>query len=651
MVSQLEEPVASLTLAAVFSDHMVLQRDVPLPVWGWAAPGTAVAVTLAGNRAEAVAGADGRWAVTLPALPAGGPHTLTVDAGETVTVADVLVGEVWICSGQSNMEWPLSLANNAEDEAAAANYPGIRMFTVVKNAVYEPQRDVTGKWAVCAPDTAPNFSAVGYFFARTLHQELGLPIGMINTSWGGTIAEAWTSREGLECEPALRKIVEDYEAMMTSFDDIHAAYEKIYAEWQQRTLPVDAGNEGLGKGFADPATDTGAWPEMALPANWISAGENYHGVLWFRREVEIPAAWAGRDLQLCLAPCDKSDVTYWNNTEVGHISIEENPQAWATPRVYTVPATLVTPGRNTIAVRVFSNMYGAGMVGGASQMHVSPIGLDAEPIMLAGAWRYQVEQNYGFVQVSPPPAPPGPGNPNSPYALCRGMLAPLAPYAAKGAIWYQGESNADRGYQYRTLFPAMIRDWRRQWGSELSFYFVQLANYMAEQPDPCESRWAELREAQTMTLSVPKTGMAVIIDIGEGADIHPRNKQDVGLRLALWALAQDYGKTIEYSGPLYVAMDVEGGAIRCRFAHAGGLTARGGALRAFSIAGEDRNFVWADAVIDGETVVVSSPKVPNPVAVRYGWADNPPCNLYNAAGLPATPFRTDSWPPADRDPQ
>jgi sialate O-acetylesterase len=654
MSSSVVESTARLTLAAIFSEHIVLQRGRPLPVWGWAAPGAVVTVELAGHHAEAVAGDDGHWTATLAPLPAGGPHTLVV-ATETdrATIGDVLVGEVWICSGQSNMEWPLSLARDAEEEIAAARFPGIRMFTVTKNAVYHPVADVTGAWKTCTPDDAGNYSAVGYFFARELHARLGVPIGMINTSWGGTIAEAWTSREALLAEPTLRAIAADYDAMLAGIDDLQAAYQQAYREWEQRALPEDQGNLGHPRGWADPATDTAPWPTMHLPANWQDHGLRHHGVVWFRLELDIPADWAGRDLRLQLAPIDKSDIAYWNNTEVGGIDIKENPLAWCTPRDYTVPGALVRAGRNTLAVRIFCHMYASGMIGSPAQMHVKPADApDSAGIPLAGAWRYQVEQNFGLTQVSPPAMPPGPGNPNSPFALHRGMIAPLVPYALQGAIWYQGESNADRGYQYRTLFPTMITDWRRQWAQgDFPFYFVQLANYMAATPEPCECRWAELREAQTLTLNTPNTGMAVIIDIGEGADIHPKNKQDVGLRLALWALAKDYGQDVVYSGPLYRGMAVEGAAIRLTFDHAAGLVAKDGPLQSFQIAGADREFVWGDAVIDGDTVVVSSPQVPAPAAVRYGWANNPPCNLYNAAGLPASPFRTDDWPPSDRDPK
>ncbi|MHB9130202.1 MAG: sialate O-acetylesterase [Armatimonadota bacterium] len=637
-----------LQLHSMFSDHLVLQQGMPAPVWGCAEAGDTVNVTMAGRSAQTVVKADGSWKVTLPAMTAGGPYDMMVYSGGTMlTVRDVLVGEVWVCSGQSNMEWPLSLANDAEAEVAAADYPQIRLFTVPKIVVLEPKSEVDSTWTVCTPDNATNFSAVAYFFGRHLHQELGVPIGLINTSWGGTVAEAWTSYAGLQAEPALSSILEALDYGIAHYDELNAKYLEDYAAWQQGSLPVDTGNAGCTQGWANPATPTTDWETMKLPDTWQHAGHNISGVFWFRKTVEIPAAWAGKDLSLHIGACDKSEVTYFNNVQVGSLTLEDRADSWSIPRVYTVPGNLVHAGENLIAVRVFSHMYAGGMIGPTVNMFVSPADDPAaESIGLAGSWHYNIEQDFGFVQPpSGPPAPYGPANANTPTGLFNGMISPLLPYALRGAIWYQGESNADRGYQYRTLFPAMIRDWRKQWGHDLSFYFVQLANYMVRKDEPVESRWAELREAQTMTLQEPNTGMAVIIDIGEAADIHPRNKQDVGYRLALNALAQDYGKTdLVCSGPLFTGAQVEGNAIRLSFDHIGeGLVCHGEKLTSFTIAGTDRQFVNADAVIDGDTIVVSSPQVPAPIAVRYGWEDNPACHLYNQAGLPASPFRTDDW--------
>jgi len=638
-----------MKLASLFSNHMVLQREMKIPVWGWAEPGSRITVELAGHSATATAGADGKWIALLPALAAGGPHTLTATTPgrDPLVVSDVLVGEVWICSGQSNMEFSLSGVINAEDEQKAANHPQIRHFKVPKNAQAAPQMDTDGCWEVCAPDPARDFSAVAYFHGLELHRRLGVPVGLINSSWGGTVAEAWTSREGLLAEPELQPMAAEFDRLLASDDSELLEQRRKFDLWQQTYInrPTPP-NLGLAQGWAGPEASPADWMDISVPGHWQRAGLNFSGVVWYRREVDIPGDWAGKDLVLGVGACDKSEWTYFNGEFVGSLTMEDSPSAWSTPRVYTVPGRLVKPGKNVIAVRVYSHLYDAGMTGPREALFVRPdTAGQSDVISLAGAWSCRVEHNFGIVPPAPL-MPPGPDNPGMPWVLYAGMIAPLVPYAVRGAIWYQGESNADRPHQYRTLFPALIRDWRRLWGQDhLHFLFVQLANYMAPQEQPGESRWAELREAQTMALALPDTGMAVIIDVGEETDIHPKNKQDVGRRLAYSALAKVHGLAdVPASGPLYKSFQVEGAQIRIAFDGVdGGLDASGGALKAFAIAGADRKFVWADAKIDGETVVVSSPQVCVPVAVRYGWADNPPCNLYNKAGLPASPFRTDNF--------
>jgi len=640
-----------MRLAAIFSDNMVLQREVPIPVWGTARAGEAVTVTLAGQTAKTVAGVDGHWELRLPALPVGGPYEMIVSGDETLTLHNVLLGEVWICSGQSNMEWPTELSNNGEAEVAAANYPNMRLFTVPKHAAYTPEDDIPNAsgWAVCTPASIPLFSAVGYFFGRMLHQELQVPVGLINASWGGTVAETWTSRQALLAEPSLVEMVENYDRAILNIDKLIEDYRQAKVKWANGTVPEDPGNSGWERGWADPATDISEWEQILLPGGWQLRGHNYSGVFWFRKEVDVPANWAGKELVLSIGACDKSDVTYFNNVQVGGVSIEERSDSWCMPRVYTIPAELVKVGKNVIAVRVFSNIYQGGMIGPSSLMHLTVAGDANEAAMvLKGEWAYQVEHNFGIVATpfGGPAAPPGQDNPNWPTLLYNGMIAPVIPYALRGAIWYQGESNVGRSVEYQTLFPVMISDWRQRFGvGDFPFLFVQLANYMEEPTEPADCPWAELREAQTMTLGLNNTGMAVIIDIGEAADIHPRNKQDVSKRLALNALANTYGRTeLPYSGPMYDHLEVEGNTIRLFFTHLnGGLRCASDKLTGFAIAGEDRTFVWADAHLDGDTVVVSSPQVPHPVAVRYGWDNNPLCNLYNQAELPASPFRTDKW--------
>lgn len=629
-----------MKLAAVFSDHGVLQRDRPIPVWGWAEPHEAVTVRLAGHEASTTAGADGAWRVTLPALPAGGPHELTVVGRETLTLTDLLVGEVWVCSGQSNMQWTVA-ACDVEAEITTANYPQIRFFTVPNIPAMEPKADIIANWTVCSPATTGNFSAVGYFFGRELHQALGVPIGLINTSWGGTVAEAWTSREALHAVPELRQFTDLLDEVLPGAEEGLAIHEEAMRAWDAATRRVDGENTGYPRGWADHGFASDDWGRMALPAYWQARGLHTNGVVWFRKEVEIPTAWAGRTLTLSLGKIDKADTTYFNNVRVGGISISEREDAWNIRRVYTVPGELVQAGRAVIAIRAFSHVWAGGVVGPAEEFYLAPEGEAGLP--LAGEWLFALEEDFG--DFSKPPVPPlGAANPNTPTVLYNGMIHPLIPCGMRGAIWYQGESNASRGYEYRTLFPTMIQDWRARWGEgDFPFFFVQLANYQAGQDAWPDSAWAELREAQTMTLALPNTGMAVIIDIGESTDIHPKNKWDVGKRLALNALAKTYGRDVEYAGPMYREVTTEGAALRVHFDHAAGLTSRETTLSGFAIAGADRVFYPASAVIDGATVLVSSPSVPAPVAVRYGWAEDPVCTLYNAAGLPASPFRTDTW--------
>jgi sialate O-acetylesterase len=634
-----------MKLASIFSDHAVLQREIEIPVWGWANPGSCVSVELAGKSVRATASTDGKWLAKLPPLPAGGPHTLTIsEPGEaTLEVNDLLIGEVWLCSGQSNMEFTLAAVNDAETEVAAANHPMIRLFKVPILWKNEPQDDVAAEWKLCNSESASEFSAAGYFHGLELQRRLGVPVGLIDSTRGGTKAEEWTSRAGLAAEPTLQSIVAEKDRVSTNDPVRIEALRQELTDWQQtyvnRPFPK---NHAFEQGWANPDDSSDEWKPIAVPGHWQNAGLKFSGVVWYRREVDIPADWAGQDLSLSIGACDKSEWTYFNGELVGSLTHQDCENAWSTPRDYTVRGQLVRAEKNVITVRVFSHLADGGMTGPADRMFVKPeTAEETEAISLAGQWNHRVEHNFGLT----PPQPLEPDSPGAPCALYNAMIAPLIPYALRGAIWYQGESNADRAPQYQTLFPAMIRNWRQDWGQEhLHFHFVQLANFKPPAMEPGESNWAELREAQTMALSLPDTGMAVIIDIGEETDIHPKNKQDVGRRLAASVLSRVYDLAdIIPSGPHYQAHSIEGAQIRLSFQYvANGLVARGGALKAFAIAGADQKFHWADADIDGDSVVVSSPEVPEPVAVRYGWADNPACNLYNTAGLPASPFRTDS---------
>jgi len=632
---------ADVRLPAIIGDNMVLQRGKQVPIWGWADPNEEVMVSVSwqalkwGVRADT----DGKWSFKMKPTEVGGPHEITLTGNNTITISNILVGEVWVCSGQSNMEWPLRLAANAEKEIAGADYPDIRLFTVAKKVADKPQADCTGNWTACSPDSAPGFSAVGYFFGKELHKELDVPIGLIHTSWGGTPAEAWTSA------PFLMKL-EDYQIRLKQIEEVlkdPASAEAKYQERMEQWLEQLSSAGKAGKSRIEPDFDDSDWKQMELPKLWNEPElANFDGLVWFRKEIDLPESWAGKDLTLELGPIDDMDTTWFNGTKVGGY---ERSGHHTTNRRYTVPADAVKAGGNVIIVKVLDTGGGGGIYGKPDQLSLKAVGSSDAPIKLAGTWKY--EKGFDMASVPPQPRPPAQiDNPHAPTSLYNGMIAPLLPYSIAGAIWYQGESNAGRAYQYRTLFPTMIECWRNDWlAGDFPFLFVQLANFMAVNDEPVESAWAELREAQSMTLDLPATGMAVIIDIGEADNIHPKNKQDVGKRLSLWALAKTYGKDIVYSGPLYKSMKVDGNRAIIEFDHVGGgLVAKDGQLRGFAVAGEDRKFVWADATIEGDTVLVSSAEVEKPVSVRYAWANNPVCNLYNAEGLPASPFRTDDWP-------
>jgi len=642
-----------MKLAALFSDHAVLQRGISLPVWGWTLPNKRVCARLGSvAAAESKSAADGKFVLRLPPLTAGGPYELVVESpepGERVVARDLWVGEVWICSGQSNMEWTMQ---NLSGRDEYADCPGLRMINVPQLALSGRQPDVTAAWQVSTPVTCRSFSAVGTFFGRRLHNELGVTVGLINTSWGGTRIEAWTSRETLVETAVTRDEVARYElttqdpafwAKSDSFDLTDPAQRAQAQAAATAPYPDDPGNGGEQQGWARPDFDDQDWVPAPVPGNWQSQGHGFSGAFWYRREVELPATWAGCDLLLDIGAVDKHDVTYFNGARVGATGAGLDMSCWNQPRCYRVPRHLVQAGRNVVAVRAFSFVFEGGMIGPEEKMRLH-LADGAGDVPLAGIWRARCEHNLGFVQ--PSVALPGPGNPNSPHILYDNMIAPLQPCAIRGAIWYQGESNVDNAADYGRLLVSMIRDWRHTWGQgDFTFLTVQLANYSAPAIYQPKSGWAVVREGQLKALSEPATGLAVTIDIGEEIDIHPPNKRDVGHRLAQWALARTYGVAAVASGPLYEDATIEGDHIRIHFDHLGdGLLAQGGPLRTFMIAGADRNFVPAMADIDRDTVIVRHPDVTKPVAVRYAWADNPKgCNLYNAAGLPASPFRTDAW--------
>jgi sialate O-acetylesterase len=635
---------------------MVIQREMETPIWGQAKAGEKVTVEFMGKTMSATADDRGEWSLKLPAMKAADATSMTIRTGgagggeeaDKIVINDVLVGDVWICSGQSNMGFLVKQANDAEKEIAAANLPNIRAFRVPNVTSTRPTRELHGQWEICSPKTVGDFSAVGYFFGREIHAREKVPIGLIMNPWGGMPAESFMSEEALRADPDFAAILERKRAPTTAATQrAQQQFERARSQWEKKYIRKDEGNEGFAKGWAGAEADESDWREMRLPQHWEDTGLKIDGAVWFRKTIDLPEDWQGKDLALSLGGIDDTDTTYFNGKEIGKT---EGALAVLVQRQYSVPAELVKAGKAVIAVRVFDMLSDGGFYGPAVSMKIAPKEDGAaKKIALDGQWKYKVEKAYEQ-PASIPPRPTGPTLENAPFLasnIYNAMVWPLVPYGIKGVIWYQGESNADRAEQYRKLFPSMIRDWRNQWGQgEFPFLFVQLANWKAPY-DPSDVTWAELREAQTMTLvACPNTGMAVAVDIGDTTDIHPRNKQDVGKRLAMAAEKVAYHNgEIPYSGPIYQLMKVEDGKVRVIFDHAKGLKTKDGSPpKGFQIAGRDKKWVQADAKIDGRDVIVWSDAVTKPVAVRYGWANDPVTSLYNEADLPASPFRTDDWP-------
>lgn len=624
----------ALELAGVFADHMVLQREAPLRVWGQADPGQPVRVQLAGRSATAKTGRDGRWQATLAPLKAGGPHRLQVSAGaEQRTLDDVLIGDVWVASGQSNMEWRLADANSAAAEIpAAGGHPLIRHAKVPHRVSLTPLRDAPPlRWDVSSPQTAGDFSAVAWHFARRLQADVKVPIGILNISWGGTHAETWTSPRANATDAGLAAV------MRAMPPDARAFVQQRQAQMLDRVRAFQhAAPEAIAG--ADPALDDSAWPTLNAPEVWETQGlPGLDGVVWLRRHVTLTAAEAAGAGVLHLGPVDDCDETFLNGQPVGATC------GWDAPRTYTVPAGLLRAGDNLIAVRVTDTGGGGGIHGAADRLRLETA---AGPKPLAGRWQARVEALQAVTE-------PGPND--LPSLLFNGMVQPFTPFAAKGVIWYQGETNASRAARYAQAFPRLIQDWRAQWHQPaLPFYFVQLSSYGPRPPLPEGSAFAELREAQRQTLRLPATGMAVSIDVGDADDIHPRDKRTVGERLARIALAQAYGQPMPFRGPtLQAGRRLPDGSFELRFADvAGGLATRGGGpLLGFTVAGSDRRFLPARAEIVGrDRVRVWGDGVGTPAAWRYAWADSPlEANLVDGAGLPASPRRSDGWPLSTRD--
>ncbi len=634
-------------LHPLFTDNMVLQRGMADPIWGWTTPGQTVTVSMNGEKATATAGADGKWTAKIGPFQAGGPYTLTVEgtpaasadgspappdaapAAKPLALKNVMVGDVWLCSGQSNMEFGVGDLAQPDQVIAAANAPDLRLFTVSKLPALEPQDATTGQWQPCTPatikgqGTGSGFSAVAYFFGRELQETLHVPIGLVVSSWGGTPAEAWTSEDVLrQSVPELGPQLDQLDAARTGT----GTEAEHFADWYSKNDP------GTPASWQDPALDDSAWKPLPQPGFFQKSGvpelAGINGVVWYRRTFDLPTEDTGKDAVLHLL-ADDNDTTWINGTQVGAT------EGYDTPRAYAVPVSLLKPAGNVIAVRVLDTGGTGGLWGDPAVLKLEvPGGSD---LPLAGPWH--VHLGVALSQATPLPASIA-NNPNFPSVLYNGQISPLATFGIKGAIWYQGEANAGRDAQYRRLLPAMIANWRQAWGEgDFPFLIVQLPGWGS----PDAAAWPELREAQWLTArDVPNAGIAAAIDLGDPESVHPQNKKEVAHRLALVAEAKVYKEKVSYAGPVYQNMSVTDGIVKLTFTHiGGGLVAKDNKpLTGFEVAGEDGAFVPADAQISGGLVVLSSPKVTHPKAVRYAWSGYPQCSLYSKEGLPAFPFDT-----------
>ena len=671
---------AEVKLPSIFSDNLVLQGSDATPVWGWAAPGESVTVQCGATHAKATANAEGRWKLHLDLsktvsdateLKITGDHT-----AQPLTIHNVMIGEVWLASGQSNMEKPVGLqpgqhpCENWEEVVAHSKNPAIRVYTMQRRASDKPEDDCPGKWEEADTKTTAHFTAAGYFFAVDVQRELKRPVGVINCTWGGTLVEAWTSINGFAKDPDLQARAQKELDTYHNYPRLMHEYHEALITWTKANHCEDsidpAKDKDKLKPFADPAAFTDGWTPVNLGSG--KKGSIVPGVHWYRANVTIPDDWKGEAANLSLGVLPGFESVYFNGVRIGGHDLK-NPEGIQAPRRFLVPPSLIKPGEATIAIRLVCHLPTNAVMDQAWRTALVSKGPSAK----IGPWTTKTEATFPTLDEaalnSYPHAPQTLYNSNVSSFLFNAMVHPLIPYRIAGALWYQGESNESSADLYFRTFPNLIRDWRQNWDADggsgkFDFYFCQLANFKGKSAQPVESKWALLREAQRYTLSVPHTGMAVLIDIGEERDIHPVRKQAVGHRLALQALADTYHKTVESSGPMYHGMAIEGSGIRLQFSHlGGGLVAQplpdtyqpltyetkteplvkprpGSPLQGFAIAGADGKYVWADAKIDGDTVYVSSLEIKEPKTVRYAWSDNPTCNLYNAAGLPASPFST-----------
>jgi len=627
---------AAISLPALVGDHMVLQRDKPINVWGYANAGEAVTISFAGKTYTATTDNNRKWAIKMQAMKAGGPYQMVLTGENVVAVNDILIGDVWICSGQSNMEFQLSQANNAVEEVKNANYPQIRLFSVDKGIDLTPLEDTRGNWSVCTSNSAQYFPAIGYFFARDIQRDIKVPIGLINASWGGTVIESWISKEGIADEPTFGAKAQQVAAFDTTA--YNKEHRKLHADWVTNFNKQD-------KGLADgqyvwaKTADLSDWKPINLPTIWGFTGKpdlwEMSGVVWFKKTILLSKNDIQGNSQLSLGFIQNADEAFVNGTEIGRTG-----DKWGYKRVYPIPAGLLKEGENTITVRVENYGGDGGFADNAQYFYLKTA---ANNLGLAGEWKYKI--GYTLTKSDRPEKEIGPNT--LPTLMYNCMISPLTNLSIKGVLWYQGESNWFRAYQYRELFPMMIADWRSKFDQgDFPFVYVQLAGYHRKQKQPeTSSYWAEVREAQDKTLKVKNTGMVTAFDVGDSSNVHPKNKQEVARRLVLLAEKNVYGLPVKADAPRYKSFEVKDNAVMIKLTNpAGGLTA-GTKVGGFEIAGDDHHFYWADAEIINDTQIkVSSLLVPHPVAVRYAWEDEPAdANVYNSIRLPLFPFRTDNW--------
>ncbi|MFD0990072.1 sialate O-acetylesterase [Mariniflexile jejuense] len=619
---------ANIKMPLIFNDNMVLQRNKPIPVWGWAEANEKIEIHFNNQIVKTKANKNGKWLINLKSELAGGPYKMVIKGKNTITINNVLVGEVWVCSGQSNMEFTVDKIMNSKQEINDSNFPLIRQFLVEKDMSSTPNQEVkSGKWDICNKNTVENFTAVGYFFAKKLYAELKIPIGLIHTSWGGTCVETWISRNAFENSNEFKNMIA--EMPNVDIDSLVKNQTKLISDKVEKIQgsKITTLNEASLKNLN---YNDSTWPEMNAPDLWENQQlVNLDGTVWMRKSIQISKEDTNKEALLELAKIDDQDSTYVNGSFIGTTRrYDEN-------RVYNIPKNILKEGKNVIAIRIFDYAGGGGIYGNAQDLKLTT---QTNIIPLSGKWKFNVIEVKSAVSPN-----------NYPSLLFNAMINPLIPYGIEGVLWYQGESNTSRATQYKKAFPLLINDWRTKWNQgDFPFYFVQLSSYNENNGDSNNgSKWAELREAQTYTLqTVLNTGMCVTTDIGDAKDIHPTNKQDVGLRLAAIALNNVYKKDIVFSGPTFKSKEINGNKIILTFDNLGsGLTTpnKYGYLKGFEIADEDNVFHFAKAYINNNKVVVYHDSVSNPIEVRYGWADDAgDCNLYNKEHFPASPFRTDN---------